>query len=68
MSDKVITEGDQALKANIARELFNVDGAGIKIGIISTSFDAQKKASDDVISGDLPGTDNPDVELRQFKS
>jgi Subtilase family len=60
MSGKVVTEGDQALKANIARELFDIDGSGVKIGIISTSFDAQKKASDDVASGDLPGVDNPD--------
>jgi hypothetical protein len=36
MSGKVVTEGDQALKANIARELFDIDGSGVKIGIIST--------------------------------
>lgn len=60
MSGKVITEGDKALKANIARQLFNVDGTGIKIGIISTSFNAQQKLVGDVITGDLPGLDNPD--------
>ncbi|KST65243.1 S8 family serine peptidase [Mastigocoleus testarum] len=60
MSGKIITEGDKALKANIARQLFNVDGTGIKIGIISTSFNSQKTLSDDVITGDLPGAENPD--------
>lgn len=60
MTSKIVTEGDKILKANIARELFNVDGTGIKVGIISTSFNAEKKLKDDVISGDLPGEKNPD--------
>ena len=60
MSGKVITEGDKALKANIARELFNVDGTRIKVGIISTSFNAQSKLKGDIASGDLPGDNNPD--------
>ena len=60
MNGKIITEGDKILKTNIARKLFNVDGTGIKIGIISTSFNAQKQLSDNVMTGDLPGVDNPD--------
>jgi Subtilase family len=56
---KVVTEGDKELKADVARKLFKVDGAGVKVGIISTSFDIQKKAAADVASGDLPGAGNP---------
>lgn len=63
MSGKIITEGDKLLKADIARNQFNVDGSGIKIGIISTSFDAQGKAATDVASGDLPGRGNPNGEF-----
>jgi hypothetical protein len=60
MSGKVTTEGDKALKSNTTRDLFNVDGTGIKVGIISTSFNAENKLSDDVVSGELPGENNPD--------
>lgn len=60
MNGKIITEGDKALKANIARELFNVEGIGVKVGIISTSFNSQNKLSDDVTSDELPGENNPD--------
>ncbi|MEY2833119.1 MAG: hypothetical protein RLZZ574_2378 [Cyanobacteriota bacterium] len=60
MNDKTITEGDKVLKADTTRELFNVNGTGVKVGIISTSFNAKNKLSDDVINGELPGEDNPD--------
>ena len=60
MSGKIITEGDKALEANIARQLFNVNGTRIKVGIISTSFNAENKLSDDVSNGELPGESNPD--------
>jgi Subtilase family len=56
---KVVTQGDKELKADVARKLFKVDGTGIKVGIISTSFDIQKKAAADVASDDLPGAGNP---------
>lgn len=39
MSSIIITEGDEILEADLARQLFNVDGTGIKVGIISTSFE-----------------------------
>jgi subtilisin family serine protease len=60
MVGKVTSEGDRALKSDFARQLFNVDGKGIKVGIISKSFDAQKKATDDIASSDLPGSENPE--------
>ncbi len=50
-----------ALGADEARALFGVDGTGVKVGVISGSFDTgvQPTASDDVASGALPGPGNP---------
>ena len=66
-----VTEGDQVLKADIARQLFGLDGSGIKIGIISTSFNAlpglienAPGLREDVKSGDLPGEGNPNDYLQ----
>lgn len=67
MTGKITAEGDQVLKSDTTRELFNVDGTGIKVGIISTSFNAQNKLSDDVISGDLPGVNNPDGQTKDVQ-
>lgn len=59
MVGKVTTEGDRAMRSALAREYFNLDGRGIKIGVISDSFDAFFGAATDVQSGDLPGRQNP---------
>jgi hypothetical protein len=63
--EQVRSEGDRAARADVARRLFGLDGAGIKIGIISDSFDnflvdEFLTASDEVQSGELPGQGNPD--------
>jgi hypothetical protein len=53
------SEGDAQLKASNARSSFSVDGTGVKVGVLSDSYDqnagAATHASDDVTSGDLPG-------------
>lgn len=54
MTGKITSQGDSTTGAEAARQKFNVDGSGIKIGIISTSFDALGGASSDVASMDLP--------------
>ena len=59
MPGTIITEGDRAMRSDIARFHHNVDGEGIKIGIISDSFNAFGEAKGDVVGGDLPGRDNP---------
>jgi hypothetical protein len=59
MTGQVTSAGDRIIHSDIARELFHVDGTGIKIGIISTSFNALSGLEADVKSGDLPGKDNP---------
>jgi hypothetical protein len=60
------SEGDVQLSAMAARtgfEPFELDGSGVKVGILSDSFDrdvgAPTRAAADVASGDLPGAGNP---------
>ena len=60
MVGRVTSEGDRALRSDVARKQFNVDGSGITIGVISDSFDAYQSEQADIISGDLPGQKNPD--------
>ncbi|MBD3883000.1 S8 family serine peptidase [Phormidium tenue FACHB-886] len=59
MVGKVTSEGDRAMRSNIAREQFQLDGSGIKIGVISNSYNAQAGAAVDVANGELPGRRNP---------
>ena len=67
------TQGDAAQKTDAVRDAYRmvvdgeivpVDGRGVKIGVISDSFDKQpftqkSNATVDVENGDLPGIDNP---------
>ncbi len=57
------SEADQQLHAADARDAFGVSGAGVKVGVISDSYDVDggdsKSAADDIASGDLPGVGNP---------
>jgi len=57
------SEGDAQLHAAEARARFGIDGRGVKMGVLSDSFDRDKgaatSASADIASGDLPGPGNP---------
>ncbi len=63
----IVSEGDAQLKAAIAKATYGVDGTGVKVGILSDSFDTKKgtaappgtTAAQDIASGDLPGPGNP---------
>jgi subtilisin family serine protease len=56
------SEGDEQLRANEARAKYKVEGSGVKVGILSDSFDQDPftptGAAEDVASGDLPGPGN----------
>jgi hypothetical protein len=56
-------DADPAIKSAIARSSYGVDGTGVTIGILSTSFDtdasAASHAADDIAAGLLPGVGNP---------
>ncbi len=57
---KITSQGDADHRAADVRTTFGYLGAGIKIGVLSDSYNATGGASADVTSGDLPGTGNPD--------
>ena len=59
MVEKVTTLGDIAIKKNVARQLFGLDSKGIKVGIISDSFNSLSGLSENIKSGNLPGKANP---------
>jgi hypothetical protein len=54
-----VAEGDIRHRARAARAAFNVDGTGLRIGILSDSFDNNAGYAADIASGELPGPGNP---------
>lgn len=50
----VNSQGDKAMRADIARAQAGVNGRGVKVGVLSDSYDALGGAADGVTSGDLP--------------
>lgn len=61
----VTSQGDIALRTDLSREAFGISGAGVKIGVLSDSYNTLPgdPAADDVTRGDLPGAANPDHPL-----
>lgn len=58
----ITSQGDTALRSFRARGVFGVDGTGIKVGVLSDSYNTKlgNPAADDVLKKDLPGVTNPD--------
>ena len=57
---KVTSEGDADHRAADVRTTYGFMGQGIKVGVLSDSYNAKGGAAADVASGDLPGAGNPD--------
>jgi Ca2+-binding RTX toxin-like protein len=51
---RVTSQGDAAMRADIARAIFGVDGTGIMVGTLSDSFNCLGGAAAGIASGDLP--------------
>lgn len=51
---KVTSQGDRVMRSDIARQTYNITGAGSKVGILSDSYNALGGADAGVASGDLP--------------
>jgi hypothetical protein len=49
----ITTQGDQALRADVARSAFGVSGAGVQVGVLSDSFNCLGGAGADATNGDL---------------
>lgn len=52
---QVTTQGDITMRSNNVRDRFGVDGTGVKVGVMSDSYNAKLVAQNDVDQGDLPG-------------
>lgn len=50
----VDSEGDVAMRSDLARANLGVDGTGVTVGVLSDSFDCLSGAAVGVLSGDLP--------------
>ncbi|MEJ7914486.1 MAG: S8 family serine peptidase, partial [Chitinophagaceae bacterium] len=52
---QVTTQGDSTMRSNSVRARFGLDGSGVKIGVVSDSYNSKLVAQNDVDQGDLPG-------------
>jgi len=55
----VISQGDTAQLSYLARKQYKVDGKGVKVGVLSDSYNNLGTASKGVAHGELPGPTNP---------
>ncbi len=53
-SGSVLSEGDMAMRADLARAAQGVDGTGVPIGVLSDSYNCRGGAAAGVASSDLP--------------
>lgn len=51
------SQGDKAIQSDNARKAFDVDGDGVKVCVMSDSYNAKQKAQKDIDNGDLPLVD-----------
>ncbi len=51
---QVTSEGDAAIRADVARSLFGVDGSGVTVGVLSDSYNNLGGATQNIATGDLP--------------
>lgn len=58
----VNSSGDTALYTNLVRNGYHLSGDGVKVGVISNSYNTLpgNPAQTDIVNGDLPGAGNPD--------
>ena len=55
----VISQGDTAQLSYLARKLYKVDGKGVKVGVMSDSYNNLGTAHIGIAHGELPGPGNP---------
>jgi len=59
------SQGDFSMHSDFARLGYDIDGSGVRIGVLSNSYNTQGTAGTDVANGDLPGPGNPDGDTIQ---
>jgi hypothetical protein len=61
---RALNLGDYPVHSDVVRNGYGVTGKGVKVGVLSDSYNAQGTAATDVKNGDLPGTGNIDGNLQ----
>lgn len=64
---KTTTHGDKMQFSSVLRDVYGVDGHGVKIGTMSDSYNYHKGAAEGIASGDLPGAENPNGYTKEVK-
>lgn len=59
LAGATVSEADETHLASSVRAIYNVNGSGVKIGILSDSYNSLGAAATDVTQGELPGIGNP---------
>ena len=55
----MISQGDTAQRSDIARKKYHVNGTGVKVGVLSDSYDNLGTAKKGIKQGEFPGPANP---------
>jgi hypothetical protein len=55
----VQSQGDAAQRSDIVRSTYGLNGSGVKVGVLSDSYNNLNGAAAGVTAGELPGTTNP---------
>lgn len=63
----VNSQGDKAMRSDFVRLGYKIKGTGVKIGVLSNSYNTLGKALEDVGNGDLPGATNPNGYLSEVQ-
>ncbi len=68
-SGLIASQGDSSMSSGAVRRLFDVSGQGVKIGVLSDSYNTipGNFAGVDVANGDLPGAANPEGHLDEVQ-
>ncbi|HKK42527.1 MAG TPA: hypothetical protein VJ963_08980, partial [Bacteroidales bacterium] len=66
-SGLAIDLGDFSMRSDFLRNGYGISGKGVKVGVISDSYNSKGVASVDVANGDLPGTGNIDGDFQQVQ-
>ena len=51
---RTTSQGDISMRADVARRTFGVSGSGVRVGVLSDSFNNLGGAATDIATGDLP--------------
>ena len=59
--------GDFSMRSDFVRNGYGLTGKGVKIGVLSDSYNAKSAAGTDIQNGDLPGPGNIDGNLQEIQ-